>query len=337
LAVIGAVALTIFGLWFMLDPDPNAIWQDFVLRENVGKVKSHGYLSTLLWSRDGMWKMLPAYPVNAGLLAIAVVALFYVAYKNRFSLSDGEKLLWMCVLTYLVVFTFPSHRSERYLLPAMPALAILLALNWNRLPRLVLGATAVLAGVLVAALTYVSISLQASIRSAQCYPIVYWIELAITAALIVGVLFVPRLARSSLLMVIFLVYLCFSGFMRPLDGSLGTYSADVRDAVRDKELWVPSRSNGREEGYRFQLPAADLHSYNYELQANVSDLIAKYPLVVVRLSVKDKQTIPGTILGQRLDLSSNHNSKQMIEMATGHVADHLFVRELVIARGTNGP
>ena len=60
LAVIGAVALTIFGLWFMLDPDPNAIWQDFVLRENVGKVKSHGYLSMLLWSRDGMWKMLPA-------------------------------------------------------------------------------------------------------------------------------------------------------------------------------------------------------------------------------------------------------------------------------------
>ena len=39
----------------------------------------------------------------------------------------------MWVITFFVVFSLPSQRDERYLLPAMPALAVLCALNWERI------------------------------------------------------------------------------------------------------------------------------------------------------------------------------------------------------------
>jgi 4-amino-4-deoxy-L-arabinose transferase-like glycosyltransferase len=37
LVVIGLLSLGIFGLWFALDPNPEAIWREFVLGENAGK------------------------------------------------------------------------------------------------------------------------------------------------------------------------------------------------------------------------------------------------------------------------------------------------------------
>ena len=332
LAVIGSIALTIFSVWFIFDPEPGAIWQDFVLRENVGKIKTPGggYIATLLWSKDGVWKMFLAYPANSGLLALAVLALFYFAWKHRSSLTESEKLLWICAITYFVVFIFPSHRSERYLLPAMPALAILMALSWDRFQPMVLRTTVIIAGVIIAGLIYGSICLQAGVASDKLYPLWYWIGVGAAEALVLASLFVASLLRPGMLMTVFLVYLCFSGFMAPLDGALGTYPADVRQAVRGRELRVPSRFNGREEGYRFQLPGADIRPYNYESHATTTDLSAKYPLVIVRLPLKNDEPIVGKVLARRLELRSNHTLRQMIEMATGKLADYLFVQELLI-------
>ena len=337
LAVICGISLTIFGMWFIMDPDPAAVWQDFVLRQNVSKAQSHGagYVPTLLWSSNGIWKMLLAYPVNAGLLAFVVVALWYLAWKNRSTLNHSEKLLWMCVLTYLIVFTFPTHRSERYLLPAMPALATLVALSWHQVHPVALRATFIMAGMLFAGLLAASISMQANVAPAKCYPILYWLGLGITGAVILAGLVVPAVLRSTALLIVFLVYLGFAGFMSPLDGSLGTYRADVRRAVDGREVWVPSRSNGREEGYRFQLPGAHIQAYNYGLHPTVTDLSAKYPLFIVRLPLNASESIPGNILGRRLDLSSNHTARQMIDIATGKLAEYLFVQELLIESSEN--
>lgn len=40
-------------------------------------------------------------------------------------------LVWLTV--WLLVFMLPSQRSARYLIPAMPGLALLLALYWERI------------------------------------------------------------------------------------------------------------------------------------------------------------------------------------------------------------
>ena len=42
-------------------------------------------------------------------------------------------LAWLAV--WLIVFTLPSQRSARYVIPAMPALAMLIALNLDRIAR----------------------------------------------------------------------------------------------------------------------------------------------------------------------------------------------------------
>jgi 4-amino-4-deoxy-L-arabinose transferase-like glycosyltransferase len=332
LAVIGCIAVSIFGLWFIFDPDPKAIWNEFVLRENLGKINAYdaGYVAKFLWGGDSVWRMLVAFPANAGLLAFPILALFHVAYKHRSSMADGQKLLWMCVLTYLVAFTVPSQRSERYLLPAMPALAVLTALNWDRFHRHVLGASIVAAGVLVVALAYLSIGLQAGVAPARCYPFLYWVGLGVTGGLVLTVLFVPRMVRSSVLMVVFAVYLCFSGFMWPLNGIIGTYSPEVQQAVRGREVWVPIKLNAREESYRFLLPGADIHAYKYEQGLTADDLSAKYPLFVIRLPVNDDEHFSGKILGRRLDLGSLRSRTQIIETVNGKMYDRLFLKELLI-------
>ena len=338
LVVIGCIGLGIFGLWFAFDPNPKAIWNEFVLHENVWQFDSHGagYISRFLWSSDSVWRMLVAYPVNAGLMAFPVLALFYVAYKRRTSMGEGEKLLWMWVVTYLVFFTLPSHRSERYLLPAMPALAVLTALNWDRFHRHVLSASVVAAGVSIGVLAYLSSCVQAGVAPARSYPPLYWLALAFTGLMILAALFRPRLVHANVLMVLFAVYLCFSASVWLLDRTIGSYSTEVQQSVRGRKVWVPVRLNARAEGYRFLFPDADIHAYNDEQGLTVGDLSAKYSLFVVRLPVNDDELFNGKILGRRFDLASAHR-RTHIETVNSKVFDRVVLKELLIeAAGLGG-
>ena len=147
-ALSASLALAIFGLWFVLDPDPAAVWQEFVLAENAGKMAStEGYWQVALRGGDGsMLAQLLAYVQNAGLLAFVVLGLLPVALKRWRASLGGQKLalslpphtrillVWLAV--WLLVFMLPSQRSARYLIPAMPALACVIALNWQHIGRI---------------------------------------------------------------------------------------------------------------------------------------------------------------------------------------------------------
>ena len=137
IAVMAALALAIFATWFWLDPDPQAVWREFVVGENVGKLDPQGssYLSKLLWGGSSIWSLALAFLANAGLLAFQIVGLLVVTYQRRAQLSDAERLLWILIVALFVVFSLPSQRSGRYLLPAMPALAVLCALSWDQIIR----------------------------------------------------------------------------------------------------------------------------------------------------------------------------------------------------------
>jgi len=73
-----AVALGVFSLWFLLDPNPEAILKQFILKENFGKFDpgTGSYLYNFFIGNSSIWRNVIAYPLNAGLLAPAVVALF---------------------------------------------------------------------------------------------------------------------------------------------------------------------------------------------------------------------------------------------------------------------
>ena len=343
IAAIGVISLAVFSLWFLLDPNPQAILRDFVLKENAGKFDSHGggYLKNLFWGGSSIWRLVVSYPLNAGLLSVPVIALFFIAFKHRAELGDGEKLLWIWVGTLFVASALPSQRDERYLLPAMPALAVLCALNWRRIVRPVFNVSLVVTGVLLLVMAYLSWRLQQGAPGIRIYAPAYWLLLAGNGVLVILALGMPGFTRAAVNVAAILALLSFAAFMRPLDGPLGTYSAEVQHFAKGREVWVPVNFNAVEEGYRFFLPGADIHGYKYDPNLTMADLSRRYPLFVMRLPMGTSTTngYGSNVIGQRMYLGTRHTSRQIMQIVQGKVFEYLFLKELLIeapGSATNG-
>jgi len=332
LGMMGVVALGMFSLWFVLDPQPQAIWKEFVLGENVGKFDPNGrsYLSKLFWGGSSIWSLAVSYPLNAGLLAFPVAALFVVHWRHRARLGKAEKQLWILVVTLFVVFCLPSQRSGRYLLEGMPALAVLCALSWERLPRQVFAASVVAAGVIMAGLAYLSIRIVLAAPGSQLYPIAYWVLLTMGMAIVLVALFWPGLTRLCVHATVLLAFLSLAAFLRPFDGPSGTYSSEVQQYVQGKTIWVPTNFKAKEEGYRFLLPGAEVRAYRLEQNPTLAGLTVQYPLFAFRLPMQEEASVDGRIVGQRFDLGSRHTPAQIKEMLRGRIFEHLFLKELII-------
>ncbi len=335
LAVLGIVALATFSLWFVLDPDPRAVLDEFVLEENAGKFDAAqgNYLRNFVWGSSSVWRLLVSYPLNAGLLMFPVAALGIVSFKRRAELSDAERLLWMWVITLVAVFSLPNQRDERYLLPGMPALAVLCALNWERISRHAFTASLITAGVVVLSLAYLSLRLEQGVPGGQLYSAGYWV-LMLSALAVVAVSLAPSLTRAGVNIAILLAMLCFAAFLRPFDGPRGTYSADVQGQVKGRTVWVPTNFIAREEGHRFLLPGADVRGYPLDPSQTASELAGHYSLFAVRLPIDAPPVGTGKVLGQRLDIATRQTREQIMEMLRGKVFEHLFVKE-VLVEGTN--
>ena len=284
IAIVMCVAVTVFAMWFVLDPDPLAVWKEFVLGQNAGKFDPHGtgYLAKLLWGGSSIWSYALAFLTNPGLLTFPVLALFMLAYGKRSHLSDEEKLLWIWIAAMFLSFALPSQRSGRYLLPAMPAVALLCALNWQQISRKAFLATLALAAALVAGLAYLALQLQTELPGVELYTLPFWLLVAAAGVLTLVAMVNAVLTRSLVNVCALSVLLCLSAFLRPFDGSLGNYSAEAQRYARGKQVWVPCNFRAMFEGHRFLLPGAEIHGYNESQNLTASDLAARYPLFAVR-------------------------------------------------------
>ncbi|TAJ79152.1 MAG: glycosyl transferase family 39 [Gallionellaceae bacterium] len=330
-AITVAVALAMFGLWFAFDPDPQAVWREFVVGENAGKFdpSGRGYLATLLWGGSSIWALIAGYPMNAGLLAFPVVAVFWVAYRRRALVGDTEKMLWIWMAVLFIVFCLPSQRTARYLLEAMPGLAVLCALNWQRIGRAAFVASLLLAGAALALLAFLSWRLQQEMPGAELYPPIYWLLLALTALLTLLAIFWGRYTRALVSVVALLVMLALAAFLRPFDGAAGNFSAEAQRYVKGKEVWVPCNFRAVDEGYRFLLPGAQVHGYFSELAQSAGELSGKYALFAVQMPLQEK--CEGCkIVGQRLEIRSRHSPEAIKRIFAGDVFQQLFARELLL-------
>jgi len=328
-------ALAVFATWFLLDPDPRAIWEEFVVGENVGKLDLAGaYLPGLLWGRFSIPAMALGLVLNAGLLLLPVAALIVSAWRRRRELSDPEKLLWLWVLTLFVVFCLPSQRSSRYLLPAMPALAVLLALHWPRLRRAVVTSTLVLAGLVLAAMVVLSFALKGQLPGPEPYGSGHWALLLLTAVALVFGLLRPARDPAGVLAAAFLIFLSFSSLLGPLDGPLGRYDETAQRSVEGRDVWVPVDFIAKEEGYRLLLPGARVRAYREERDASVEDVLEHHSLAIVRLRPGDGlgESTRVVVIGERLDLRGRHTGAEIRAMLAGQVFEHLFVREVLVER-----
>ena len=332
-----SVAVALFAMWFVLDPNPQAVWKEFVVGENVGKFDPHGpgYLETLLWGGSSIWSYALAFLTNPGLLTFPVAALFFVAYQRRSQLSNEEKLLWIWIAVMFLSFSLPSQRSGRYLLAAMPAVALLCALNWQQISRKAFIASLVLAGAAIAGIAYLAVRLQAEIPEIQLYPLTFWLLIAGAGILTLLAIVVPGLTRPGVNVVALLALLCLAIFLHPFDDALGNYSAEARHYASGKEVGVPCNFRAMDEGHRFILPGAEIHGYSEDQHLTVNELAARYPLFAVRLALNDSTQNGGCtackIIGQRLDIRGRQSSDELKEMfLEGKVFQHLFVKEVLM-------
>jgi hypothetical protein len=330
-----SVAVAIFGLWFVLDPNPQAVWQEFVVGENVGKFDAHesSYLVKLLWGGSSIWSYTLAFVTNAGLLTFIVVALFVVAYKNRHQLSDDEKLLWCLVAAFFLSFALPSQRSGRYLLDVMPALALLCALSWQHISRKVFVATLLLAGALLVGLAALALRLQSEMPDADLYSAGFWLLCLATTSLIVIAIVKSGFTRPATNAVALLLLLVFAAFLKPFDGVLGNYSAATQQYVAGKIVWVPCNFRAHDEGHRFLLPGARIHGYSEDQNLSAAELATRYDLFAVQLrqDVSNQPCVECKVIGQRWDIRGRQTDAELKDMFFhGNFFEHLFAKELLI-------
>ncbi|MFZ4484712.1 MAG: ArnT family glycosyltransferase, partial [Chthoniobacterales bacterium] len=335
IVLAGLLALGVFSLWYLLDPQRHLIVQDFILRENLGKFDAgeRNYFLNALWGESSVWRNLIAYPFNAGLLAPALVALLVVVWLRRRELTADEKLLWIWIGTVLVVFTLPNQRDERYLLPAMPAFAVLLALHWTAIPRWVLSISLVAVAVIALGLGLGAILLTLNAGVGRLYPLLFWITIGGTMGLAVSSLLRPDQTHRMTCPAILLLYLCYAAFLIPFDGPRGEFDRVAADFMRGKSYAAPINFNAREEIYRFMLPGSDPRPYHVNDRIPLETLKAENNVFIVTLALDDR-TIEDSpdlrIVGTRLQLIDRFRPDETTDMLRGNVARNLFKKDFLV-------
>ncbi|MBU3610520.1 phospholipid carrier-dependent glycosyltransferase [Polynucleobacter wuianus] len=339
LILIGVLALGVFGLWFVLDPQPEAVWREFVLGENAGKfaARSSNYFMDFVRGGDSIWILLLTIVTNAGLSTFVLLSTLMQCWRERRFLSVEEVLLLLLIGAFLVVFSLPSQRSGRYLLPVMPAFAALIALHWERLPFWGFRIALLLQGLVLSILLWLGINLQTSLfmgdAGSWSYSPTHWGLMAIALIVVLIGLIKKSQCKTLALMGCFLVYCALTSSLGPLEGNLGRFSAQTIAQVQGKDVWIPCDYRAKDEEYRLLLPGAQLHGYLAKDAGNSESLTKTYPLVAVHAPLGSAPAICDSclILGQRMEMRARHSDEEIKAMLLGHIGEYLFVTEYLIA------
>lgn len=337
--LIALLALGVFAIWFALDPFPEAVWKEFVLGENAGKfeARSSNYLLDFIRGGDSIWMLLLTTLANAGLFIGVLVSALWQCWRNRRFLSLEESLLFLLIAAFFLIFSFPSQRSGRYLLPVMPAFAVFIALYWDRLPLWGFRFALILQGVVLFALIWVGGNLQAShflgATGAWIYSPWHWLFMGVSAGLILIGLFKRDACKPISLAGCFLCYCTLTSSLTPLEGSLGRFDIATIHEVQGQDVWIPCDYRAKDEEYRLLLPGATLHGYLAKDATNVSGLINAYPLVAVQspLGVIPEICETCKIIGGRMEMRARQSDEEIKQMLLGNIGKYLFVNEYLIA------
>ena len=315
---------------------------------------TQGYWHNALFGTYPMWTQLLAYPFNAGLLFFTVLGLGWVGLKDAFQrqtyarLTPALRILLLWLAVWLVVFTIPSQRSERYLIPAMPAVAILLAMAWEKIPKLWFWITLTItlpALVMLGRITWVMGEMQ--IASA---PQVAMTLIAVCAGLTGAIAgFVHKdWCRNASLVAVLALYASFSLMVQPISTEAAGYSADLKAQMQTRRVAVPNGFTGQFERFHFVLPGARITPYDAEGR-NTGALQPDMPPVerlnylldqfdaVVWLQDNLEQTTPSclphcTLLGTRWHIKSRHKPGEVTMANLWYPQQWLFRHEWLVQK-----
>jgi 4-amino-4-deoxy-L-arabinose transferase-like glycosyltransferase len=342
LILIGIVALGIFSLWFFLDPNPEAVWREFVLGENAGKfsARSSNYLLDLVRGGDSVWMLVLTTLANAGLFIFVLIATLLQCWRERRFMSAEESLLLLLIGAFFLVFSLPSQRSGRYLLPVMPAFAALIAMHWDRLPLWGFRIALLLQAIVLALLLWLGLNLQLSTLILDSgvwhYNPLHWVLMGLSLLLVIAGLVRREQCKAFALMACFLAYGALMSSLAPLEGQLGRFSAQSIERVQGKDVWIPCDYRAKDEEYRLLLPGVQLHGYLASDASNIEGLTKTYPIVAVQAPMGIAPALCDScqVLGQRMEMRARHSDQEIKEMLLGKIAEHLFVVEYLVSTPT---
>ena len=255
-------------------------------------------------------------------------------------------LVWL--LVWLVIFAIPSQRSARYVIPAMPALAILAALCWERIARAWFWLTLLVtvpALVLLVRIAWVMGSMDIA------SPPLVLAALAASALGLTAVLLGlanPAWTRNAALVACLAVYACFGAMVVPLAAPGANYSLAVQQQMQGARIAVPNGFNAQYERFRFALPGAQITPYDAEGRnvgelypdmapdARLQRLLTEFD-AVVWIQDSPERTAPSCapacrVVGQRWHVKSRHRSGEITLDNLWTPQQWLFRREWLIVR-----
>ena len=344
----------LFALWFVLDPDPAAVWQEFVVAENAGKMSGgQGYWQAALYGAYPMWTQLFAYPANGGLLALVVggFGLWALWQLRRHGLLAGlqvpQRVLLVWLLVWLVVFTIPSQRSERYLIPAMPAIAIAMALVWERIPRLWYGLTLLLLAPALLMLGRIGWVMADMGMSSHLEVAIVLIAACAGLAVAAAAFCTKTWLKPATLAVTALTYAGFAAMVAPLSDSRTDFGPDIQARLQGKRVAVPNGFTGQYERFHFRIDhAAAITPYDAEGRntgalypdmapdARLARLLQEFD-AVVWLQDDLAQTTPSClpqcqVLATRWHVKSRHKAGEVTTDNLWYPQQWLFRREWLL-------
>lgn len=327
------VALGVFAIWPLLDPHPEVIWRQFVIGENVGKLRagSSSYLTALVWGRRSVWALFAGWFIHAGLLAFPVAGTLIRGWQSRRTVGQGERLLWLlCGATFLF-YCIPTQRSGRYLLDALPALAVLVALNWHRLLPSAFAATCVAVLAVVCGVAWLSLVLVRSLPEVAIGPL-HGVVLAGGAALAVVPLVRPRWLPMLALPAVFAAYLALTGLALAFDPPAGGFDAATIAAARGRVVWYPENFWAAVERERMLLPGADVRGYADVDPGPDPARVGPDDLIIVRRGLDEPA--PDGALGRRLDMGSRFTAAEFRDIVSDGATRLLFRHEWLVPMAT---
>lgn len=313
-AIICILALAMFGLWFALDPLPGEVWREFVVGENAGKFKSSpGYLKVAFSGNGGLLVILTGYFVNAGLLLPLAVGAAWTAwrcYRRGSAISYAEKTMWLWLLALAIVFMLPNQRSARYLIPAMPAVAVLVAIYWQRMARTWFVITLVFCILGALGMGLIALGAVRAMQDSSVYSPLFWLLLGlIVLASVVG-MFHKQVTRGVVAASCFSVLFLLAWTTAPLNGEPGHFKASTVALLKGQTINVPNNFNGQFERYNFILPGAKVVAYDAPQPVDYKDVdellkTGRYALVARRIG--QAPCIHCRIIDERWDLRSRQD------------------------------
>ena len=344
-AAIAGLAMAVFGLWFVLDPLPAEVWREFVVGENAGKFKSSSsYFKLALSGSGGIPVILTGYFVNAGLLLPLAVGSAWAAWRARLKrraaglpMSQAEKVMWLWPLALALVFMLPSQRSARYLIPAMPAVAVLIALYWERTGRLWFSLTLVFSALGAGAMGLIGYGAVRATQDAGVYSPLFWLLLALIAGASLTGIIVSRLTRPLTAVTGFAVLLALAWVTAPFNGPLGHFKPATTALLRGQQVLVPNNFNGQFERYQFLLPGARIVAYDAPQAVDYADVdsllkISRYALVARRAG--QAPCTACNIIDERWDIRSRQDDKEGPWAALQTPETFWYAKEYLVERIT---